>query len=212
MFDIKKLLIITSSFFLIAQAGITSSFAATDSRLVQKAEDYLNSITGLEGGFVQAANSGKMELGRFYMLRPGKLRLDYDKMPVQLISDGSNMFFYDKSLDQITTIPTNSTPASILTRKTIDLTGADIKVVGTQKTADGFSLSLVLKDNPGLGEMKVLFLDGPAELAGWELMDATGSKTVVSLKNLATRTNFPKGFFNVQRHKVPGAGGDKYYE
>ncbi|MDR0449317.1 MAG: outer membrane lipoprotein carrier protein LolA [Rickettsiales bacterium] len=208
MFDVKKILVI------VAALAANPVFAGVDSRLVERAENYLGDITGLEGGFVQRTEGGGAgDRGKFYMLRPGKLRLDYDKTPIQLISDGSNMFFFDKSLDQLTTIPTSSTPASILTRKNIDLTGADIKVVGTEKSKNGFSLTMILKDNPGLGEMRVVFLDNPVMLEGWELTDATGSRTIVELKDLKTRANFPKGFFNVQRNKTPGAsGGDSWYE
>ncbi|MDR2685920.1 MAG: outer membrane lipoprotein carrier protein LolA [Rickettsiales bacterium] len=187
--------------------------AKVDAKLVERAETYLNNISGLEGGFTQKVGGGKEEFGKFYMLRPGKIRLDYDKLPIQLISDGKNLFFYDKSLDQITTIPSSSTPASVLARKTIDLTGADIKVMESRQFSGGFELKLNLKNNPGLGEMKVLFGDSPVALKGWELKDATGSKTEVELSGLKTRTDFPKGFWNVQKHRVNTTGtGDKYYE
>ena len=56
--------------------------AAVDGGLVASAENYLNSITGLNGTFVQNAN-GKQNRGTFSMLRPGRVRLDYDDMPVQ---------------------------------------------------------------------------------------------------------------------------------
>ena len=71
-------------------AGVTCcANAAVDDALVKQAEKYLNSITGLSGEFVQTA-SGKQQAGDFAMLRPGRVRLDYDNMPVQLISDGSD--------------------------------------------------------------------------------------------------------------------------
>ncbi|MCL2629148.1 MAG: outer membrane lipoprotein carrier protein LolA [Alphaproteobacteria bacterium] len=189
------------------------AFGQIDGNLIKKAENYLNALTGLEGDFSQTVNRGRPESGKFYMLRPGRLRLDYDKMPVQLISDGSNLFFYDKSLDQITTIPASATPASILTRDKIDLVRADILVVETNQYSKGFSLKLILKDNPGLGQMRVIFADEPARLSGWELIDATGSATVVDLKSLKTRTDFPRGFFNVQRRRTEGVRtGDAFYE
>ena len=101
--------------------------ASVDSKLVTNAEKYLNSITGLNGTFVQTAN-GKNQSGNFAMLRPGRVRLDYDNMPIQLIADGQDLYFFDKSLDQITTVPLTSTPAGILIRKNIDLKNADISV------------------------------------------------------------------------------------
>ena len=71
--------------------------AAVDSKLVSNAEKYLNSVTGLNGKFIQTSN-GRQEKGVFSMLRPGRVRLDYDNMPIQLISDGQDLYFFDKSL------------------------------------------------------------------------------------------------------------------
>ena len=107
-----------------------SADAAVDKNLVKSAEKYLNSITGLQGGFVQVAN-GQKQNGTFSMLRPGRVRLDYKDAPIQLIADGKDLYFYDKSLDQITTVPLTSTPAGILVRKKIDLQNADINVFET---------------------------------------------------------------------------------
>jgi outer membrane lipoprotein-sorting protein len=179
---------------------------------VQKAEKYLNSITGLSGGFVQTAN-GKKNSGTFSMLRPGKVRLDYKDMPVQLISDGQDLYFFDKSLDQITTVPLTSTPAGILVRKNIDLQGADITVSDTTKGAGTFSLKMHLRDNEGVGSMTVVFDDSPVRLNSWTVVDATGNKTDVAFGGLKEKTDFGKNYFQIQRHKtVSTAGGDSYYE
>ena len=115
-----------------------SAFAAVDGALIARAEKYLNSVTGLTGNFVQT-NNGKKEQGTFSMLRPGRVRLDYKNMPVQLMADGADLYFYDKSLDQITTVPLTSTPAGILVRKKIDLQNADINVVDTKDSNDTFT-------------------------------------------------------------------------
>ena len=136
------------------------AFADVDSGVVKSAEKYLNSITGLTGDFVQTAN-GKQEKGTFSMLRPGRVRLDYKNMPIQLISDGQDLYFFDKSLDQITTVPLTSTPAGILIRKNIDLQNADINVVETIDNKNTFSLNLNLRGQEGLGNMTVVFNKKP---------------------------------------------------
>ena len=172
-----------------------ASNAATDSALVQKAEQYLNSITGLTGKFVQTAN-GKQQNGDFSMLRPGRVRLDYDDMPVQLISDGSDLYFFDKSLDQITTVPITSTPAGILVRKNIDLENADINVVETFDWKNSFALKMNLRGQEGLGSMTVVFDKSPVKLSSWTVVDATGAKTDVAFRGLKEKTNFGKNYFD----------------
>ena len=186
--------------------------AAVDATLVGKAEKYLNSITGLTGEFVQTA-AGKQQVGDFSMLRPGRVRLDYDNMPVQLISDGHDLYFFDKSLDQITTVPITSTPAGILIRKNIDLVNADVNVVETTDWDNAFALKMNLRGQEGLGHMTVVFDKNPVKLNSWTVVDATGAKTDVAFRNLREKTKFGKDYFQIQRHKtVSTSGGDDYYD
>jgi outer membrane lipoprotein-sorting protein len=188
------------------------AFAAVDKNLVTRAEKYLNSITGLAGGFIQTAN-GKSTDGTFSMLRPGRVRLDYTDMPVQLISDGRDLYFFDKSLDQITTVPLTSTPAGILVRDNINLQTDDITVSETKNMDNNFSLKMYMRGNEGVGNMTVVFDSNPVKLNSWSVVDAMGNKTDVVFKNLKTKTDFGKNYFQIQRHKtVSTSGGDSYYD
>ena len=189
-----------------------SAFATTDKAWVEKAEKYLNSITGITGDFVQT-NKGKKEQGTFSMLRPGRVRLDYKNMPIQLMADGSDLYFYDKSLDQITTVPLTSTPAGILVRKKIDLQNADIHVVDTAVGKTTFALKMNLRGQEGLGTMVMVFNKAPVSLHAWTIIDAVGNKTDVAFNNLKTKTDFGKNYFQIQRHKtVSTSGGDDFYD
>lgn len=190
---------------------VNVSYAAVDGALVNSAEKYLNGITGLSGDFVQTAG-GHQARGDFAMMRPGHVRLDYDDMPIQLISDGKDLYFFDKSLDQITTVPLTSTPAGILIRKHIDLKNADINVVETENAEKTFSLNMNLRGQEGLGYMKVVFDKKPVKLNSWTVVDATGATTSVVFNNLKTKTNFGKNYFQISRHKtISTSDGDDFY-
>ena len=190
----------------------SSAFAGVDATLVQAAEKYLNSVTGLSGEFIQTA-AGAQQRGDFAMLRPGRVRLDYDNMPVQLISDGNDLYFFDKSLDQITTVPLTSTPAGILIRKNINLTNADINVIETNDYKNTFSLQMNLRGQEGLGQMTVVFDKKPVKLNSWTVVDATGATTDVVFRGLKEKTDFGKDFFQISRHKtISTSGGDDYYD
>ena len=189
-----------------------NAFCGVDKKLIASAEKYLNSITGLTGDFVQTSN-GKTDKGVFSMLRPGRVRLDYNDAPVQLISDGDDLYFFDKSLDQITTVPLTSTPAGILVRKNIDLQNADIVVSETNDAKNTFSLKMFLRDQMGLGNMTVVFNKNPVKLNSWTVVDATGAKTDVVFSDLKKKTDFDKNYFQIQRHKVVNtSGGDDFYD
>jgi outer membrane lipoprotein-sorting protein len=189
-----------------------SGFGAVDKKLVNSAEQYLNSITGLQGDFIQIAN-GKKERGAFSMLRPGRVRLDYKNAPIQLIADGKDLYFYDKSLDQITTVPLTSTPAGILVRRHIDLQNADINVSETKDDKDTFSLKMNLRDQEGLGYMTVVFNKKPVALKSWSVVDATSNKTDVIFNDLKPKTDFGKYYFQLSRHKTVSTNdGDDFYD
>lgn len=198
----KKILIVICSLIVNIAAD-----AAVDRSLVQSAEKYLNSISGMQGNFVQTAND-KTESGLFSMLRPGRVRLDYKNAPIQLISDGKDLYFYDKSLDQITTVPLTSTPAGILVRKKIDLQNADINVSETFNNKNSFSLKMNLRDQEGLGYMIVNFDKKPIKLNSWSVVDATGNKTDVAFSNLKSKTDFGKNYFQLSRHKTVSTNDD----
>jgi len=186
--------------------------AAVDSALVKKAETYLNSITGLTGDFTQIAGNSR-DTGTFSMLRPGRVRLDYKRSPIQLISDGRDLYFYDSALDQITTVPLNATPAGILVRRNINLRTEDIVVTETNSDNDTFSLRMHIKDSEGLGNMYVVFGQSPVNLRAWTVTDATGARTEVSFSGLRTKTNFSRNFFQLPRHKTTSMGrGDSFYD
>ena len=203
----KRIFVVMLSVFMTCGA-----FATTDKALVLNAEKYLNSITGITGDFVQT-NNGKKEQGTFSLLRPGRVRLDYKNMPVQLMADGSDLYFYDKSLDQITTVPLTSTPAGILVRKKIDLQNADINVVDTAVGKTTFALKMNLRGQEGLGTMVMVFNKKPVSLHAWTIIDAVGNKTDVSFSNLKNKTDFGKNYFQIQRHKtVNTSGGDDFYD
>ncbi len=204
---LKRLMVLFGCIFMSVTA-----FADVNNTLVIKAEKYLNSITGLTGTFIQTAG-GKKEQGTFSMLRPGRVRLDYDNMPIQLISDGQDLYFFDKSLDQITTVPLTSTPAGILIRKNIDLQNSDVNVVETSDSSNTFSLKLNLRGQEGLGHMTVVFDKKPVKLNSWSVVDATGVTTDVVFSGLTEKTNFGKNFFQIQRHKIIStSGGDDFYD
>jgi outer membrane lipoprotein-sorting protein len=199
--------------FLFACSFVSSqAIAAADKALIAKAEKYLNGIAGLSGGFVQES-SGKRDRGTFSMLRPGRVRLDYKTIPVQLVSNGKDLYFYDRSLDQITTVPLTSTPAGILVRKNINLSTADIVVSEAGISGDSFSLKMHVMDQEGMGSMAMTFSADPVALKSWVVTDATGAKTTVVFDGLRARAEYPENYFELKRHKTTGnAGGDPFYE
>ena len=190
---------------------LSPASAPAPNAFVRMAEEYLNGVTGLYGEFAQTSN-GKKDRGTFSMLRPGRVRLDYKTLPIQLISNGKDLYFYDRSLDQITTVPLTSTPAGILVRKNINLSTADIAVSDVAANESEFSLKMQIRGQEGVGNMRIVFSRNPVALKSWIVTDATGTETEVAFEGMRVRSDFPKNHFELQKMKTTAKSGDSYYD
>jgi hypothetical protein len=70
-----------------------------------------------------------------------------------------------------------------------------------------------IRGNEGAGFMKVDFYSNPVGLKSWVVHDATGADTEVVFGDMKKKTDFPKNYFQLQRHKTTSnSGGDSFYE
>ncbi|MBN2779957.1 MAG: outer membrane lipoprotein carrier protein LolA [Alphaproteobacteria bacterium] len=193
-------------FFLSLILFSTTAMAAVDPSVVSRAEKYLNTVQNLQGSFTQRSSSGASDEGVFYLSRPGKMRLEYAS-PMTIVSDGKRLIYHDKSLDQITHLALDSIPAGILFRSNIHLTGKDIKVLKTE-FKDGFTeVTVGMAEDPGVGSLKMYFTSKDFELRGWQVKDASGLVTRVTLNNIREVGVLKKSLFKINRHKTQSVEG-----
>lgn len=154
---------------------------------VQRAEQYLNQITTLKARFLQIAGDGATAEGVAYLSRPGKLRLDYlPPSPIQVYVSGGMLVYYDRELKQTSYVSADQTPAGVLTRSQIRLTGGDIAVTGVRRGRGTVEIDLVRSRDPGAGSMTLIFEERPFALKQWRVRDPQGQVTTVSLYEAQT--------------------------
>ena len=180
--------------------------ASVEKNIISQAENYLNQMSTVKGTFVQHSNTGVEEKGDFYISRPGKMRLEY-KSPMLVVANGKELIYVDQKLDQESHIPLDSTPAGILLKPSVRFENKDIKVLSTEETADVYEITAVLKDDPGAGQLTLIFTKNPFELTSWRVKDAQGVITTVALQNIQQDIALKSSLFQIQRHKVFGPGG-----
>ena len=96
---------------------------------IARIEAYLNTIRTMKSRFLQVSSDGDYSEGDLYFSKPGKMRLNYDSpSPIVIFSDGVNLGYYDKELEQISYINLERTQASILLRERISFSAGDILV------------------------------------------------------------------------------------
>jgi len=158
---------------------------AEDAALIAKAESYLNAMTTLKGRFIQVAPSGESTEGSVLLARPGRMRLDYDPpQNIQIIARDHILYYYDPQLGQPSYLDLDSTPAGVLIRPQIALNSGDIKVVRLQERSGLIEITVHHPDNPGEGQITLVFTASPFALRQWRVLDAQRQTTTVSLLGL----------------------------
>jgi outer membrane lipoprotein-sorting protein len=154
---------------------------SADQADVTRVEAYLNAIQTLQSRFLQISGNGGTAEGSFYLSRPGRLRLDYDPpVPILLVTSGSFLVHYDKELKAVTYLPIDSTPAGLLVRERIELAG-DVTVTGVNRGPGALRVSVVQTKDANAGKLTLTFSERPFALSNWEVVDAQGLQTRVTL-------------------------------
>lgn len=189
----------------IAAPATPVSLSAQDQAVVAKVEEYLNGITTLQSKFLQVAPNGRQATGTFYLWRPGRMRLEYDR-PLKdfIVADGSFVFYWDGEMRQQSSAPIGSTLADFILRKNIRLSG-DVTVTDVFQAPGVIEVSLLETKDPGKGTLTLVFEDHPFQLRKWRVLDAQGMTTEVALLNPRTDVTFDREMFYF---KEPQRGSD----
>ena len=140
---------------------ISQPVLAQDGRDLARISAYLNSISTLEGEFVQVDPDGVLSEGQFYIHRPGRIRFEYrEPNPALVISDGFWVGVVDKRYDQVNRYRLVETPLNLILKEGINLANegavqriersdGQMRVVAQDpKRRDQGSITMVFADNP----------------------------------------------------------------
>ena len=167
-----------------------------DTADIQRAEQYLNKITTLKARVLQVASNGAHAEGIAYLSRPGKMRLDYlPPSPIQVYARSGMLVYFDKTLQQTSYVDIDQTPAGVLVRQQIHLTGEDITVTGVRRGQGTLEMDLVRTKDPGAGSITLIFTEQPFALKQWRVRDPQGQVTTVSLFDAQTGLRLDPGLF-----------------
>jgi outer membrane lipoprotein-sorting protein len=152
---------------------------------VQRVNTYFNSIKTMVGSFVQIGPDRRRTEGDFYLLKPGKVRFEYNPpSPVQVIADGSTVAVRDRKLATQDLYPLSQTPLRFLLAEKLDLL-KDTNVVGVYQ--DDLFVTVVIEENHAVvGTHKLMLMFGAkdSELKQWTITDPQGFDTTIAIYNL----------------------------
>ncbi len=172
-----------------ASAVTPAVLSPADQQDVSRIENYLNSITSMEARFLQIDPSGNNVQGTLFILRPGRLRFEYDEpSPILIVADGTWVHYHDKELDQTSRALISDTTVEYFTSSNLRLSG-DITVTAFNRNDGLLNMTIVDTNNPDEGEVTFTFDPEPMNLRQWVVRDPDGNETLVAL--LTFKSNVP---------------------
>lgn len=185
-----------------AFAAVSPNDAAT----LAKVANYLNGLKTVTARFVQVAQDGGIRNGKAILQRPGKMRFQYDPPDPQLLVAGFGLLVYhDPQLNQTTNIPLSATPLGILLSKHVRFSGP-VTVTKVERPPGEIQVSLVRTGKAAEGQLTLVFSTKPLELRQWQVTDAQGRTTQVSLYDLHATKPFPNKDFEYVAGFTPSSG------
>ena len=178
-----RILCLAALLFLAAPASAAALHDADRADLA-RAEAYLNDMKTITGKFVQVAPDGSLSEGRMWLSRPGRLRFEYaPPSPILVVADGIFVVYQDMELGQIDRVPLGATPLSVLLSETVKLSD-DVTVRTIRRGPGTLRITLFATKRPEDGEIVLVFADQPLQLRQWQVVDARGGTTTITLSQL----------------------------
>lgn len=168
-----------------------------------QAQSIANQFTGVKtmtGEFVQFGPKGDQTGGKFYIERPGKIRFNYDKSPITVISDGESVVVNNKKLDTWDLYPLSKTPLKLLLSDHVDLSGGRLR--GLKNEPDAMTMVLGDKSIFADATISLMFNPANAELKQWTITDAQRQDTTVMIFNIQKDVRFADNMFKIDYQRM----------
>jgi len=170
----------------------------TPQMLIERINLSLNSMGTLIGDFNQINADGRRRSGKLYVMRPGKLRFDYDPpSQLEVVSDGSQVAVIDKRVPQQDLYGIGQTPLKFLVAEKINI-ARDTKVLGVLREKDEVVLDIEDKNTiAGTSRIRIHFDGETFMIRRWTVTDPQGIPTTVQLANLNTQQRPSRSLFTI---------------
>jgi outer membrane lipoprotein-sorting protein len=184
--------------FLGGQPAPAAGFEPAQRALVDKVSAYLSSVRVLSGAFNQVSPDGRQAKGQFYILKPGKVRFEYDApSPIEIVADGSSVVVRDRKLATQDVYPLSQTPLRFLLSDRIDLL-KETNVVAVY--ADDLYATVVIEEKQALiGTSRLMMMFGAKDLQlkQWVVTDPQGFDTTIAVSNLDSKSRVDPALFKI---------------
>ena len=186
----------------LAQADSSYQFNSQEWRRLKQIENYLNDIDRYQADFTQYSSDGQVESGQLYMERPEKMRVEYHPpSPTLLVANHGSFVVIDNQLKQSNSYPLSQTPLAWLLQKPFQFDRPDL-VISDYIEKDGqIQIELISDENDVEGALRLIFHSNPIEFRQWQIKDAMGNNTIVTLSGGRINPLLSDDLFDIPRFK-----------
>ncbi|MBR1945137.1 MAG: outer membrane lipoprotein carrier protein LolA [Alphaproteobacteria bacterium] len=182
---------------------------ADQQKIIEKIETYFNSIRTIKSKFYQISDNGGTAQGDFYVMKPNKMRLEYQPPhPIEVIADGYYLIFHDKKLEQVTYLDLDENPASMILKENFSFKTEDVTITDMTTEPGIITVSVIKKSLPSAGKITLIFKDNPLSLRQWRVTDAQQISTLVTLDNMETNISLDNTLFKFKDPRKKRRPGD----
>ncbi|OCJ04506.1 hypothetical protein A6U86_30140 [Rhizobium sp. AC27/96] len=179
-----------------ALAQAQAQAAAVNPNIAQAIADHFSSIKSMKGGFLQIGPRGDQMSGTFFILRPGKMRFNYDPPSrMRVICDGNNVQVINDQTNTKNMYQLSKTPLSLLLANKIDLSADMVRSVDSQ--SDLTKITLGNRTVFGDSTIAMIFDSKTYDLRQWTVIDPQGKTTDVIINNVKTNIAFDDSVFRI---------------
>ena len=158
--------------------------------------NYLESFSSLSSKFIQINNNGEILSGKIFVSRPGKFRIEYEQIPLVLISDSKRLASVNRDLKSINFHSTNNNPLSILLFDKLDM--KEVKILNLVERENTLLVEISSANFEDKGFIEILFETKPLVMKKWTVFKTDQTKTEVFFDNLFLNKSLPSRLFDIE--------------
>ena len=188
MFNLRIIILILTIFV------YKSSIAEVNEQKILK---YLQNFNSLMSDFIQVNNNGDVLSGKISISRPGNVRVEYNEVPLLIVSDGKKIASINKELKSITFYRIKDIPLALLLFKNFSLD--NVQILDYSDFENQLRIRLKEKNKNSEGFIDVLFEKNTFTLKKWIVFTNKVNKTEVLLENIKLNVNIQNKIFQIDQ-------------
>lgn len=158
--------------------------------------NYLENFQTLQSNFIQVNNNGETVLGKLYVSRPGKFRIEYSQIPLLIICDSKRLAIINKDLNNISFHRLEEIPVGILLFRKLSF--KDIKILKIIERDSTIIVNLINTKFKDKGFLEIKFEKSPLMMKKWTIFKTDKTKTEVFFDNLTFDIKNNKKLYDIE--------------